>query len=149
MQLIPVVIFFICGRIRADTLLWSDDFNGPSGQLPDQSKWTFNTGGDGWGNQELQYYTNSPSNAALDGNGNLVITARRESVGSCWYGQCQYSSARLMTGGKFGQMYGAIEARIKIPTGKGIWPAFWMLGEDLLQVGWPQCGEIDVSFLLS
>lgn len=144
MKLFPFIIFLISDRVSADTLLWSDEFNGPSGKSPDASKWTFNTGGDGWGNQELEFYTTS--NAILDGRGNLVITARRENRANnnCWYGRCQYTSSRLMTAGKFSQMYGAIEARMKIPTGKGIWPAFWMLGENLNQVGWPQCGEIDI-----
>lgn len=146
MPIIPLLILSISARVGADTLLWSDEFNGPSGQPPDASKWTLNTGGDGWGNQELEYYTNLQSNAALDGSGNLVITARKENNANynCWYGRCQYTSSRMITGGKFGQMYGIIEARIKIPTGKGIWPAFWMLGENILQAGWPQCGEIDI-----
>lgn len=141
-----VFILFICGRVHSDVLLWSDEFNGPSGQAPDSSKWKYDIGGGGWGNQELEYHTNSPSNAALDGQGNLVITARRENPSNynCWYGTCQYTSARLLTAGKFSQMYGAIEARIKIPRGKGIWPAFWMLGDNIGQVGWPQCGEIDI-----
>ncbi|XP_037041879.1 beta-glucanase-like [Bradysia coprophila] len=146
MEFSPICLFLLICRVSADTLVWSDDFNGSSGQQPDASKWVFNTGGDGWGNQERQYYTNSQLNAALDGTGNLVITARRENNGNfnCWYGRCEYTSARLITAGKFSQMYGAFEARIKIPTGKGIWPAFWMLGDDVLQAGWPQCGEIDI-----
>lgn len=128
------------------TLLWSDEFNGPAGQVPDSTKWRYDTGGEGWGNQELEYYTESSTNAALDGNGNLVITARQENDNNynCWYGRCQYTSARLLTAGKFSQKYGTIEARIKIPKGQGIWPAFWMLGDDISQVGWPQCGEIDI-----
>lgn len=133
-------------RVSADTLVWSDEFTGSKGQLPDPSKWKRDIGGDGFGNQELEYYTNSASNAALDGNGNLVITAIRENPANynCWYGQCRYTSARLLTAGKFSQKYGAVEARIRIPKGKGLWPAFWMLGDDIGQVGWPQCGEIDI-----
>jgi beta-glucanase (GH16 family) len=125
---------------------WSDDFNGPAGSAPDPSKWQLETGGGGWGNQELEYYTNSTRNAALDGNGNLVITARKENPAgySCWYGSCQYTSARLNTAGKFTQAYGRFEARIKIPRGQGLWPAFWMLGDNIGSVGWPNSGEIDV-----
>ncbi|GAA1822418.1 family 16 glycosylhydrolase [Planosporangium flavigriseum] len=130
----------------AAALTWSDDFNGPAGSPPDAGKWARETGGSGWGNQELEYYTNSTSNAALDGNGNLVITARRENPAgySCWYGSCQYTSARLTTNGKFTQAYGRFEARIKIPRGQGMWPAFWMLGNNIGSVGWPNSGEIDV-----
>jgi beta-glucanase (GH16 family) len=125
---------------------WSDDFNGPAGSAPDPSKWQLETGGSGWGNQELEYYTNSTRNAALDGNGNLVITARKENPAgyNCWYGSCQYTSARLNTSGRFTQAYGRFEARIKIPRGQGLWPAFWMLGDNIGSVGWPNSGEIDV-----
>lgn len=146
MIIISFIVFCAYTQVHADTLVWSDDFNGHSGQVPDSSKWSYDTGGGGWGNQELEYYTNSATNAALDGNGNLVITARKENNNNynCWYGRCQYTSARLLTAGKFSHKYGAIEARIKIPRGKGLWPAFWMLGDDLARVGWPQCGEIDI-----
>ena len=127
-------------------LTWADDFDGPSGRAPDASKWKHDVGGDGWGNQELQHYTSSTRNAALDGGGNLVITAREErpSGSSCWYGTCKYSSARLITQGKFDQAYGRFEARMKLPKGQGMWPAFWMLGADYDTKGWPDCGEIDV-----
>lgn len=141
------IILYTCKSVNAaDTVVWADEFNGSNGQLPDPSKWKRDIGGDGWGNQELEYYTDSATNAALDGNGNLVITARRENTANynCWYGRCQYTSARLLTAGKFSHKYGAFEARIKIPNGKGLWPAFWMLGDDIGQVGWPQCGEIDI-----
>lgn len=146
MFIVAIVVFYNCIHVHCNTLLWSDEFNGPSGQVPDTSKWKYETGGEGWGNQELEYYTNSAANAAMDGNGNLVITARLESSNNyhCWYGRCQFTSARLVTLGKFSQTYGAIEARMKIPKGKGIWPAFWMLGDDIVRVGWPQCGEIDI-----
>ncbi|MFJ5543979.1 ricin-type beta-trefoil lectin domain protein [Micromonospora chalcea] len=125
---------------------WSDDFNGPAGAAPDASKWRYDIGGGGWGNNELQYYTNSTRNAALDGNGNLVITARRENPSgySCWYGSCQYTSARLLTNGTFAQAYGRFEARIKVPRGQGLWPAFWMLGNDIGTNPWPSSGEIDI-----
>jgi beta-glucanase (GH16 family) len=127
-------------------LTWSDDFNGAAGSAPDASRWGHDTGGGGWGNSELEYYTNSTSNAALDGNGHLVITARKENPAgySCWYGSCQYTSARLLTSGKFTQQYGHFEASIKIPRGQGLWPAFWMLGDNIGSVGWPNSGEIDV-----
>ncbi|MGW5668566.1 ricin-type beta-trefoil lectin domain protein [Micromonospora sp. NPDC003776] len=125
---------------------WSDDFNGAAGTAPDASKWRYDTGGSGWGNNELQYYTTSTRNAALDGNGNLVITARKENPSgySCWYGSCQYTSARLLTRGTFAQAYGRFEARIKIPRGQGMWPAFWMLGNDIDTNPWPNSGEIDI-----
>ena len=127
-------------------LVWADDFNGAAGSAPDASKWGHETGGGGFGNNELEYYTNSTSNAALDGNGDLIITARRENPGGygCWYGSCQYTSARLNTAGKFTQQYGHIEARIKMPRGQGIWPAFWALGSNIGSVGWPASGEMDI-----
>jgi beta-glucanase (GH16 family) len=122
------------------------DFDGPAGAPPDQDIWNHNLGGGGWGNSELQTYTDSTRNAATDGRGNLVITARRENPNneSCWYGPCTHTSARLLTKGTFTQRYGRIEARIKVPHGNGLWPAFWMLGEDFDQVGWPETGEIDI-----
>ncbi|MBY8874204.1 family 16 glycosylhydrolase [Micromonospora sp. PLK6-60] len=125
---------------------WSDEFNGAAGTPPDPAKWRYDTGGGGWGNNELQYYTTSTRNAALDGNGNLVITARKENPGgyNCWYGSCQYTSARLLTSGTFAQAYGRFEARIKIPRGQGLWPAFWMLGNDIGSNPWPNSGEIDI-----
>jgi beta-glucanase (GH16 family) len=128
-------------------LTWSDEFDGPAGARPDPSKWVAETGGDGWGNQEREYYTSLPDNASLDGSGSLVITARAEpanSVYKCWYGSCRYTSARLKTKGLFEQALGRFEARLRIPRGQGLWPAFWMLGGDVDRVGWPRCGEIDV-----
>ncbi|MDC2956656.1 family 16 glycosylhydrolase [Streptomyces gilvifuscus] len=125
---------------------WSEDFNGASGSAPDSSKWTLETGGGGNGNHELQYYTHSTDNAALDGNGNLVITAREKTDPGlqCWYGTCRYTSARLNTARTFTQKYGHFESRIKVPRGQGVWPAFWMLGDDLGSAGWPSSGEIDI-----
>ncbi|MFD8305093.1 family 16 glycosylhydrolase [Streptomyces sp. NPDC059690] len=125
---------------------WSEDFNGAADTAPDSSKWTRETGGGGNGNHELQYYTNSTDNAALDGHGNLVITARKNSDPGlqCWYGTCQYTSARLNTAKAFTQKYGHFESRIKVPRGQGVWPAFWMLGDDLGSAGWPNSGEIDI-----
>ncbi|MFC9330687.1 ricin-type beta-trefoil lectin domain protein [Kitasatospora sp. NPDC057015] len=125
---------------------WSDEFDGPAGRAPDSAKWTLETGGSGNGNHELQYYTNRTDNAALDGRGNLVVTARPNSDSglTCWYGPCTYTSARLNTARTFTQAYGRFESRIKIPRGQGIWPAFWALGDDLGSAGWPNSGEIDV-----
>ncbi|RAO10570.1 glycoside hydrolase family 16 protein [Micromonospora noduli] len=122
---------------------WQDEFNSPAGTPVDQNKWRFDIGGGGWGNNERQYYTNSTSNAVHDGQGNLVITARRDNPANyqCHYGRCEYTSARLLTAATFTQTYGRFEARIKIPRGQGIWPAFWMLGTG---GGWPDAGEIDV-----
>lgn len=122
-------------------LVWSDDFSGTAGAAPDLSKWSFDigTGGNGWGNAELQYYTGRPENIQLDGSGKLVITAKAES-----YSGSGFTSARIKTKGLFDYGYGRFEARIKTPTGPGIWPAFWMLGNNIDATGWPQCGEIDI-----
>ncbi len=129
-------------------LTWSDEFNGPDGSAPDPAKWMHDVGGGGWGNQELEYYTDAIQNAVVQA-GHLVITATTAGAAahSCAYsssGTCAYTSARLLTKGKFSQRYGRIEARIQIPEGQGIWPAFWMLGADIDTVGWPACGEIDI-----
>jgi beta-glucanase (GH16 family) len=121
--------------------VWNEDFNGGSGQGVDSSKWNFDTGGGGFGNSELEYYNSGTSNVYQDGAGHLVIEARRESGGhSCWYGTCQWTSGRIQTAGKFTQQYGHIEARIQVPKGNGLWPAFWMLGGS----NWPTDGEIDI-----
>ncbi len=127
-------------------ITWQDEFNAPAGAPVDRSKWRFETGGGQNGNNERQYYTDSTNNAAHDGRGNLVITARKENPNNfqCYYGRCEYTSARLQTASTFTQTYGRFEARIKIPRGQGIWPAFWMLGDDLGRVGWPKSGEIDI-----
>jgi len=122
-------------------LIWEDDFGGPEGQSPDPAKWTFDIGrgADGWGNQELQYYTDRPDNVSLDGDGFLRIVARREA-----FEGAEWTSARIKTQGLASFTYGRIEARIKLPAGNGLWPAFWMLGDDIETLGWPLCGEIDV-----
>ncbi|MFE4214467.1 ricin-type beta-trefoil lectin domain protein [Streptomyces sp. NPDC056844] len=129
----------------AAAVTFSDDFDGPAGSAVNGSKWQIETG-DNVNNHERQYYTAGSNNAALDGQGNLVITARKDNPGNyqCWYGTCEYTSARLNTAGKFTTTYGRVEARMKIPRGQGIWPAFWMLGNDIGQVGWPNSGEIDI-----
>ncbi len=120
------------------TLVWSDEFNGPAGAI-DPNHWTFDTGGDGWGNNELELYTNRTDNAAVDGQGALTIVARAEA-----YQGRDYTSARINTSGHFSQAYGRFEARIQIPFGQGIWPAFWTLGDNIGSGGWPTCGELDI-----
>jgi beta-glucanase (GH16 family) len=128
------------------TLVWSDEFNGEDGSSPDASKWTYDkgVGGNGWGNNELETYTSRTQNAQIKG-GNLVITALKETYADPSDGVTRnYTSARLKTQGLFSQAYGRFEARIKIPAGQGMWPAFWMLGNNIGAVGWPKCGEIDI-----
>ncbi|WP_020570648.1 glycoside hydrolase family 16 protein [Neolewinella persica] len=126
------------------SLTWSDEFDGAAGQGIDATKWTYDigTGDNGWGNQELQYYTDEAENVSLDGDGNLVITARREA-----FGGSPFTSARIKTQDLFEQTYGRFEARMKTPYGPGMWPAFWLLGANIDEVNWPQCGEIDVMEL--
>ncbi|MDQ1655393.1 MAG: hypothetical protein QOD41_476 [Cryptosporangiaceae bacterium] len=133
-------------QAAAWTMTWHDEFDGTAGTAPDGSKWGRDIGGSGFGNSELEYYTNSTRNAALSGDGKLVMTARSDDASgySCWYGTCKYNSARLLTSGKFTQKYGRFEASIKIPRGQGMWPAFWMLGDNIGSVGWPQSGELDI-----
>ena len=110
----------------------------------DQSKWNFEIGrgNNGWGNNELQYYTDRTENASLDGEGNLVITAKKEN-----YEGANYTSARITTQGKLELTYGRIEARLKTPFGTGLWPAFWLLGIPMEGQTWPEIGEIDIMEL--
>lgn len=115
-------------------LVWNDEFNGYS---VNPSKWQFEVGGWGWGNNELEYYTNG-SNAEVE-NGMLIITAKKEEMGNR-----DYTSARMKTQGLFEVQYGKIEARLSVPLGNGLWPAFWMIGQNFGAVGWPRCGEIDI-----
>jgi beta-glucanase (GH16 family) len=126
-------------------LTWSDEFDGPNGSPPDPSRWTHEQGGSGWGNNERQFYTARPENAQIV-DGALRITAIKEQLplAYCWYGDCEYTSARLITRGLFEQQYGRFEARIKIPAGQGLWPAFWLLGANIEEVGWPASGELDI-----
>ena len=126
-------------------LSWSDEFNQQDGTAPDPSKWSFaeGVGNNGWGNNELEYYTKRPSNVVIQ-NGNLVITARRETYTDPSGITRNFTSARLKTQELFSQAYGRFEARIRIPTGPGLWPAFWLLGDNIKAVGWPSCGEIDI-----
>jgi beta-glucanase (GH16 family) len=132
------------------TLVWQDEFDGIAGQLPDPANWQFDLGTD-WGNGELECYTDRAANAALDGVGHLVITARPESFTGPARGNaaqpCQatsYTSARLTTQGLHEQTEGRFEARIQLPISHGVWPAFWMLGANVGTVGWPTAGEIDI-----
>lgn len=123
-------------------LVWNDEFEGAAGALPDATKWTYDIGNSGWGNSELEYYTNRPENVSTDGTGNLVITAIKEN-----YNGAAFTSARIKSQGLFSQKHGRFEARIKTPYGPGIWPAFWLLGDGIQTVGWPLCGEIDIMEL--
>ena len=127
-------------------LVWSDEFNGPAGTPPNPANWNYDLGNNGgWGNGEAEVYTNSPNNVFQDGNGNLVIRAIRDSSGN-------FTSARLQTGSPgastqttdLSWQFGRVEARIKLPFGLGVWPAFWMLGENIGTVSWPECGEVDI-----
>ena len=124
-------------------LVWSDDFNGANGSAPDAAKWAFETGGSGFGNNELESYTSRPVNVQEKG-GNLVITARKEDFTRADGIARHYTSARIRTKGLFSQAYGRFEASIQLPLGKGIWPAFWLLGNDIDSAGWPKSGEIDI-----
>jgi hypothetical protein len=133
------------------SLVWSEEFNESAGTPPNPEYWSYEIGDGtlngipGWGNDEFQYYTDDPANAATDGNGNLVLTVR-EADGSleCYYGSCDYTSARLISWRKAEFAYGRIESRLLVPDGTaGLWPAFWSLGTDIDVVDWPQTGEID------
>lgn len=137
-----LVLFSFCNRSAPDRkyqLVWQDEFDGT--QI-DASSWTFETGGGEWGNNELEYYTDRPENASVS-NGNLVITALKED-----YSDYGYTSARMVTKGKRSFLYGRVDIRAKLPRGQGIWPALWMLGQNIDEVDWPKCGEIDIMELL-
>jgi len=125
------------------TQVWSDEFAAADGTPVDPTKWTAETGGNGWGNNELEYYTARTVNAVQQG-GNLNIIALKETYTGPDGVTRNYTSARLKTENLFSQAYGRFEARIKIPAGQGMWPAFWMLGNDIGSVGWPACGELDI-----
>ncbi len=132
-------------------LVWSDEFNNAAGSAPNPNIWGQEVGDGtvngipGWGNSELEYYTAGTANVASDGLGNLQITTKAaDGTLMCYYGPCKYTSARLLTKNRFEIAYGRVEARMMVPEGAGLWPAFWMLGTDIDQVGWPQTGEIDI-----
>ncbi len=136
-----LLFVFACGFGHAQgqtwNLIWSDEFNGSA---IDDSKWTheLGTGDWGWGNNELQYYTASTNNSFVS-NSELHILAKEQVINTS-----NYSSARIVTKDKFSFQYGKVEGRMKLPAGQGLWPAFWMLGQNISSVGWPQCGEIDI-----
>jgi beta-glucanase (GH16 family) len=130
---------------------WSDEFEGPAGARIDSTKWDYDIGDGcargncGWGNKEKEYYTDSPSNVTLNGRGQLMIVARTAPAGlRCYYGRCLYTSAKVTTREKLLVEPGRVEARIRLSAGKGLWPAFWMLGRDVATMGWPAGGEIDI-----
>jgi len=132
-----IILFFFFAKISLYAqweLVWQDEFDGSS---LDTTKWKVDIGGNGWGNNELQYYT-AQGNLTLQ-NSILTITAKAQQFGSN-----QYTSAKIKTDGKFNVRFGKIETRMKCPMGQGLWPAFWMLGSNYSTIGWPKCGEIDV-----
>ena len=152
--LLPVTLVTSCGGQATETstatttpptyrLVWSDEFSGADGSAPEASKWSIQTGGNGWGNNELEYYTARSENVQVQG-GNLVITAIKENYTGADGVSRNYTSARLETKRRFSQQYGRFEASLKIPKGQGMWPAFWMLGSDIDTNPWPACGEIDI-----
>ncbi|MBN2184418.1 MAG: glycoside hydrolase family 16 protein [Candidatus Krumholzibacteriota bacterium] len=142
--------FYLSGCSKEESLKWTltfeDEFEGAAGESPDPSVWSFDIGTD-WGNDQLEYDTDRPENVSLDGYGHLEITAEEESEKLAEFEFCDYTSGRIKTLGTFEQTYGRFEARIKLPVGAGIWPAFWLLGsniDDVVPVEWPECGEIDI-----
>ncbi len=133
------------------SLVWRDEFNGAAGGQPDSSSWSYTTGDGcadgicGWGNSEKETYTSSLENIVVDGQGHLAIVARVAPVGlTCYYGPCRYSSGKIRTIGKVLAEPGRVEARIKLPAGQGLWPAFWLLGSGYPRTPWPRSGELDV-----
>ena len=147
MKRLVIAAFLFPMISAASNPVWQDEFNQPVGTGPDPAKWVYDLGDNGWGNKELQAYTSSRENSfvvadpdATDGRA-LVLKAVRDPAGG-------YTSARLRTQGKFSTGYGRIEARLKLPQGQGIWPAFWMLGANIAEVPWPACGEIDIVELI-
>lgn len=146
--IIPLTTTTIAWSVEEESpLLWSQEFNEKLGSKPDPKYWNYDLGdGRGWGNRELQVYTDV--NAKTTGRGILAITALQISPKKkqiCYYGYCEWSSARITTKNKVWIKYGTIEARIQMPAGKGSWPAFWMLGQNIDQVSWPNSGEIDIT----
>ena len=133
------------------TLAWSDEFDGAAGSRVDPAKWGHDLGDGcgngicGWGNNEKEYYTDATENVSLDGQGHLQIVARQAPAGlTCYYGACRYTSGKITTRGKMNAAPGRVEARLKLPAGQGLWPAFWMLGSGFPSVSWPACGELDI-----
>jgi beta-glucanase (GH16 family) len=124
--------------------VWADEFDAPDGTPPDPERWSFNTGGGGWGNAERQVYTDRLENAAIEG-GTLLICAREEAEDYSGY---RYTSARLVTRNQGDWTYGRVEVRARLPQGQGIWPAIWMLPSHMAYGGWPMGGEIDIMEML-
>ena len=127
---------------RGDSSAWSEDFDGAAGTLPDPTLFSSQTGGNGWGNDERETYTNRAANASLDGHGDLVLTMRRESFTGTDGIARHYTSARLTTLGKWSFETGTLSARIKMPAGAGLWPAFWLVGSDIATAGWTARGAV-------
>jgi beta-glucanase (GH16 family) len=125
-------------------MTFHDEFDGKAGTAPSTANWERDLGGGGFGNNEWESYTDGAANAFLDGKGNLIIEARKEPTKGKDGIARDYSSARLKLAKSLGQQYGRVEARMKLPRGQGIWPAFWMLGNNIGHAGWPGCGEIDI-----
>ena len=125
-------------------LVWHDEFNAQDGTRPDPMKWTHDVGGHGWGNRELRYYTERPANSEVR-SGSLQLRAVKETYTGCGP-RCTrtFTSARLHSMDRFAATYGRFEARMKLPDGRGLWSAFWLLGNDFKTIGWPGCGEIDI-----
>jgi beta-glucanase (GH16 family) len=123
---------------------FADEFDGPAGSAPDPSKWGYDLGGGGWGNNELEVYTSARENSFQDGNGNLVIRATKNVQTSGGRTTTIYHSARLKTIGKFSRYHGIFEARIKLDVQPGLWPAWWAIGANFARVSWPACGEVDM-----
>jgi beta-glucanase (GH16 family) len=135
----------VLDELPGSVLAWSDEFDGPAGSPPSPGVWQPQAGGHGWGNRELQYYTGGTENASLDGAGRLVITVdRTPAQDRARRDGCGYTSARLTSKDRMAVRYGVVQARMQIPEGQGMWPAFWMMGQDFDEAGWPRCGEIDV-----
>ena len=121
------------------TEVWSEHFDGTEGSPPDPSVWVHDIGGDGWGNNQLEYNTGRSENIRLNGDGQLIIEAFRED-----YEGNAYTSGRLKTAGLKSFEHGRLEINAKMPSGQGVWPALWLLGDRFEEVGWPNCGEIDI-----
>ena len=139
MKILFLIVLVLLARscfAQQDTLIWSDEFDVPG--TPSSVKWGYDLGAGGWGNNESEYYTNRTDNAVVS-DGTLKIILKKEK-----YNYASYTSARLLTKGKFSFTYGTIKVRAKLPSGGGTWPAIWMLGENISSVGWPACGEIDI-----
>jgi beta-glucanase (GH16 family) len=129
-------------------MIWADEFNGAANSSPSSANWSMDTGGHGWGNNELQSFTSRTQNVATNGAGQLSVTARKERyTGSDKYTR-EYTSGRLQTKGKFSMTYGRLEARVRVPAGKGLWSCVWAMGDDIWTAGWPTAGEMDILEVL-